>query len=229
MRSALHGGLRIRCARAPFIVFLFMLVFIGTVATAETVVLTNTGEEIQGSLTGLAPVIRLSVPPDVTFVGPAQAFDISTSTIRQITVDFPRVVVETADHVYVGPYSAFRGIDEKLVVHGLYADTPIDFASVRAISLQGDAIHPVPWEWLGDRFLSISLESPVATPPGAGVAEGVSTSPSTQTTQPQNWSDLYSSTTTPETQATSTSTTPWWIGLIVIGALAAVVYLFMNQ
>lgn len=211
-----------RCAGAPFIALLFLVFLIGTVATAQTVVLTNTGVEVQGSLSGLAPVIRLNIPAGVTFVGPAQAFDIPTSTIRQITVDFPRVVVETADRVYVGPYSAFQGIDKQLVVHEQYADYPIAFTSVRAISLQGGAIQPVPRTWLGNQFLVMPLESVAATQPGAGA---VTASPSAQ---PSNWSSLYQSAPAPAAQSTtSSSTTPWWMGLVLLGAVAVAVYLFL--
>jgi ferric-dicitrate binding protein FerR (iron transport regulator) len=37
--------------------------------------MTTTGETVQGNLNGISSVIRLSVPPPVTYVGPAQARD----------------------------------------------------------------------------------------------------------------------------------------------------------
>jgi len=231
MRSALHGATRIGRASAPFIVLLFVLFLVAVVGAAQPIVRTNTGAEYTGSLSGLAPVIRLNVPPGTTFVGPAQAFDIPLSSITQITVDFPRVVIETPAQVYVGPYSAYSGIQQKIEIHGMYDDTTVDFASVRAISLTGDAIHPVPHEWLGDGFLVISLQpKPILgakpAPTETVGTEGLVSTPSGETTEAQSWTDLYPPTTE---EQTATEATPWWIGLIVVAALAVVVYFFMNR
>jgi len=231
MRSALHGAARIARVSAPFILVLSVLFTTAAVGAAQPIVRTNTGAEYTGSLTGLAPVIRLNVPPGTTFVGPAQAFDIPLSSITQITVDFPRVVVETPARVYVGPYSAYAGIDQEIAIHGMYDDYTVDFSAIRAISLKGEAIHPVPHAWLGDQFLVISLQPKpmIGTAPAAietASTEGTIATPSGETTDAQSWADLYPPTTE---EQTTTEATPWWIGLIVVAALAVVVYFFMNR
>ena len=73
-------------------------------------VLTNEGKTLRGELGGIRSPIRLDVSAFAPSIGPDQAYDIPLAAVRQITIDFARVVVETADRVFIGPFSAFRGI-----------------------------------------------------------------------------------------------------------------------
>jgi len=127
----------------------------GATATQATV-LTNLGGVAVGTLAGLAPAIQLRAPDEVTVIGPMQQYDIPLSSIRQISVDFPRVVIETVTGVVIGPYSAFRGIDEVLTLRTSAGTTSIRIpvTSVRAIALHGSTLRAVPREWMGDHFLS---------------------------------------------------------------------------
>jgi hypothetical protein len=113
---------------------------------------TNGGHVLQGSLSGLAPTLRLEDPTPP--VGPAAQFDIPLAAIEQMWINFPRVVIETADHVIVGPYSAFAGIAQLLKITDAGNATEVPFAAVQAIAFNGAAFHPLPREWLGRDWLN---------------------------------------------------------------------------
>jgi len=121
--------------------------------TVSARILTTAGETAEGTLSGILPTIRLDAGELTNYVGPAQAFDIPREAIRQITLDFPRMVVETEDRVFVGPYSAYRGISELLTLQRGTEWLSVPTVSVRAIALHGYGFHPVAREWLANTFL----------------------------------------------------------------------------
>jgi len=214
-------------------------------------VLTNEGKTLRGELGGIRSPIRLDVSAFAPSIGPDQAYDIPLAAVRQITIDFARVVVETADRVFIGPLSAFRGIADGLTLrHGSQTfDLPI--ASLRAIALNGETLHPVPHEWLGDGFLVVPTVFPVPTVPmkphrESGLVPPFGTSALTAAT---THSALASSaiqpaaTLSPEPAVASTGAlpasyadlypmppvetqaeTPWWVGVLVLAAALGLLY-----
>jgi len=129
------------------------LVGLSMAGNAVTVaVKTNGGHVLQGTLSGLAPTLRLQDPTPP--VGPAAQFDIPLASIEQMWINFPRVVIETADHVIVGPYSAFAGIAQLLRIEEAGSVTEVPFAAVQAIAFNGAAFHALPREWLGRDWLN---------------------------------------------------------------------------
>ena len=205
------------------VVSVFLLLFllcVGTLGGAPATFMTTTGETVQGSLSGISSIIRLSVPPPVTYIGPAQAFDIDLSTIRQILIDFPRVVVETEDRVYIGPFSAFSGISQLLTLTDGRTTNSFSTASLRAIALHGESFHPLPREWMGDGFLSMpdaTTASPV-TMSMDSVRERVEEEYDA-VVPASTWNDLY-----PTTPPPLEETTPWWVGMLIVAGLVGLVY-----
>ncbi len=190
----------------------------------QATVLTNLGGVADGTLSGLADVIGLRAPDEVTVIGPMQQYDIPVSTILQITVDFPRLVIETETGVVIGPYSSFLGIGEVLTL-ATDADESvvrIPVTALRAIALNGRALKPVPREWMGDHFLS-EPEIVAAAPLQAATCEDcIITSPTT--TSDESDSTVVWNTITPETATEEPATFPWWIGILAVGLLVVVVY-----
>lgn len=190
----------------------------------QAVVLTSTGHVIEGSLSGLAAVIRLTAPESATFIGYGGQIDIPLEAIRQITLDFPRVVIETDARVVVGPFSTFRGIDELLRIQrgGDLYDLPTP--SVRAIALHGSPLRPVPREWLGSGYLDMP-EIVAATRPGpVSSSDRPAVPDAAEADFTPIWSDF-----TPTVPPAEAAETPWWVGLLIVAALIAVVYLLMGQ
>jgi len=186
----------------------------------SALILTTTGKQAEGSLTGILPTVRLDASSLTDYVGPAQAFDIPRARIRQITLDFPRMVVETDDRVYVGPFSAFTGISELLVLHHGQETLRLETSSVRAIALHGHPLHPVPREWLGSTFLVMPLAtaaSPLVTATGEAPR-----APSEPIVSPTG-EELY-----PEVPIESEQEGPWWLGLLIVAALIALVYFSLS-
>ena len=194
-----------------FVVFLFAI-SIGGGAIPATI-MTNTGTVMEGSILGLAPMIRL--------VGPARILEVPISSIKQITIDFPRVVIEAEDETLIGPLSAFSGIEEEIRLEGANgANLKIPFASLRAIALNGNPLHPVPREWLGDRFLTEPLvipSVPIGTEAGCESCSITSPGPSNET---PIWNTIHPILPPPETS----SELPWWLGLIGLAAILGVIY-----
>ncbi len=182
---------------------------------------TNAGQIIPGDLLGLTSPIRLDASAFGPSVGPDQAYDIPITGIRQITVDFPRVVVEAQDRVFIGPFSAFRGIAEELTLHHAGQDLPLYTAALRSIALNGEAIHPVPHEWLGDGFLSVPAILKV-TNPQASAPTGSTAVPSSSAGSP-TLEELYQ---LPPAQ--TTTETPWWVTLLLVAGVVVVGYLLLG-
>jgi len=120
----------------------------------EAQILTNQGRSIKGNLTGIYPIVQLD-PTDLTGNTLARRYEIPIAEVEQITVDFPRVIVETAERTYIGPFSAFHGIPQRLVVQEVEKPTELHTAALRAIAVGGTSIHPAPREWLNNSFLSV--------------------------------------------------------------------------
>ena len=184
--------------------------------TVSARILTTAGETTEGALSGILPTVRLDASELTNYVGPFQAFDIPRETIRQITLDFPRMVVETDDQVFVGPYSAYRGISELLVLQRGTGWLSVPTASVRAIALHGYGFHPVAREWLTNTFLVMPLATgrSALRLAGEGPAEQPRTSPAT-TAQAQVPTE-------PEEE------TAGWLGAVIVIALIALVFLSLN-
>jgi len=187
------------------------------------VLVTTTGRTTEGSLSGIAPVIRLLRPDEATVIGLAMPYDIHQAEIRQITIDFPRLVIETDDGVLIGPFSAFTGIDELLSLDRTgQLSLSVPLASVRAIALNGHPLHTVPRAWLGDTFLTM--------PPavvGTTLAEEVCDDCAISLPAPPSASadEVIWNGAVPIIPPDDTSReVPWWVGLL---GVAVLVVLFM--
>ena len=190
------------------------------------VILTNVGQVAEGSVTGIASVIRLLVIDGVTSIGPGPQFDVPLASIRQITLDFPRIVIETADRTLIGPYSSFRGIPQTVQF-----DRPgkpsvtIPTSSLRAIALNGHSLRPVPRVWLGDGHLSMP-EISAAAPFVATECENCAISlPRTDADADFTpiWNEL-----SPEYVPEEPAELPWWVGLLGVAALIVIAYLLTS-
>ena len=190
------------------------------------VILTNAGQVAEGSLTGIAPVIRLLETDGVTSIGPGRQFDVPLASIHQITIDFPRVVVETADRVLIGPFSSFRGIPQALRLdRGGEPDVTIPTSSLRAIALNGHSLRPVPRVWLGDGYLSMP-EIFGASPFVATECENCTIGlPRTDTDADLTpiWNGL-----SPAYVPEEPAELPWWVGLLGVAALVVIAYLLTS-
>ncbi len=194
----------------------------GATATQATV-LTNQGGVADGTLMGLALIIQLRAPDEVAVIGPMQQYNIPLSSIRQISLDFPRLVIETETGVVIGPYSAFQGINEVLTLttDSRTASIEIPVTSVRAIALHGNSLRAVPREWMGDHFLStpeIVSASPLLIDDCDDCTITILT-PSTSDSTPI-WNTI-----TPEMPLEEEAgELPWWVGVIGVGALIILFY-----
>lgn len=191
------------------------------------VILTNLGQVAEGSLTGIAPVIRLLATDGATSVGPGRQFDVPLSSIRQITLDFPRVVIETDDRTLIGPYSSFSGISEALqLARTGEPSVKIPVSSLRAIALNGHALRPVPRVWLGNGHLSMP-EITAAAPFVAAECADCTISqaqPDTDADLTPIWNGL-----TPTYVPEEPEALPWWVGLLGVAALLVVAFLLTTS
>lgn len=194
------------------------------VSATQATVLTNKGQIATGTLTGIGPVIRLSAPDEVSIIGPDRQFDVQLSSILQITLDFPRVVIEATDRVLIGPYSAFQGIDEALRLERSDGSlVTIPTTSLRAIAFAGHALRPVPREWMGDRYLSepeILAASPLTLETGC---DDCSITPPRIVINEDDtpiWNGLEPQVPVEEEPAGL----PWWLGLVVFGVVIAIAW-----
>lgn len=205
---------------------LISLLALGTAAT-EATVLTNLGGVADGTLTGIDPVIELRAPDEVTVIGPMQQYDLPLTSIRQISFDFPRLVIETETSVVIGPYSAFSGINELLELlpnSGSGGTIKIPVTALRAIAFHGRGLRAVPREWMGDHFLStpeivsaVPLLVDACDDCSITVPAPISSSTPVDTTPIWN-------TITPEIPVEEPAEFPWWMGVIGVGALVILFY-----
>jgi hypothetical protein len=210
-----------------------VLVGLSMAGSAVTVaVKTNGGHVLQGSLSGLAPTLRLEdpIPP----VGPAAQFDIPLAAIEQMWINFPRVVIETADHVIVGPYSAFAGIAQLLKITDAGNVTEVPFAAVQAIAFNGAAFHPLPREWLGRDWLNQRDYVVTTAAGGVGAVAAAAATEAQDVTQVVltplvDGGDevVWNGAATVEPAPTSSSgELPWWVLLIGVAIVVALFLFF---
>jgi hypothetical protein len=222
------GRNRKRMQITAFVAMMLLCSVAWTATGTQATVLTNLGGVAEGTLSGLGPLIQLRAPHGVQVTGPHQQFDLPLSRIRQITVDFPRVIIETLEDVIIAPYSAFLGIAEILTLTPGRAEETyrIPFTSVRAIALHGAALRPVPRQWMGDHFLS-EPEIAAARPLGIEICadcEVTTPTPSAVTPAPVDDSPVIWGAFTPEVPEEEPSF-PWWIGLVAVAVLLGVFFI----
>ena len=217
---------RARKAIVPLWVGILLVGCLGwSVWGIDAIVLTTNGQWIQGSVSGLAPAIRLAEPESITFVVPDAEYDIALADIRQITLDFPRVVIEAGDRVLVGPYSAFRGIDEVLRIDRERDAVELPTPSIRAIALHGNALHAVPREWLGDGFLDrpeILAATPLTVVQAA--ASEAETFPILGQSEEPDLTPVWNGAAPVMPPTETGSEIPWWVGLLAVAALVVIIY-----
>jgi len=206
-----------------------VLVGLSMAGSAVTVaVKTNGGHVLHGSLSGLGPTLRLQDPTPP--VGPAAQFDIPLASIEQMWVNFPRVVIETADHVIVGPYSAFAGIAQLLKIENAGNVTEVPFAAVQAIAFNGAAFHPLPREWLGRDWLNQRGYVVNKTVGTVGAAATVMQAVTEVVLTPlvDGGDEIVWSGATPAEPAPTSSSgqLPWWVLLIGV-AIVVALFLFL--
>ena len=202
----------LRCAKCvlTFPLILSIVLLLSFAAWGNLVEMT-TGAVLNGTTTGMAPLLRLQYSPHLSF-------DIPTASVVQMVIDFPRVIVETPERVYIGPYSAFSGIDDVLTLQQGDARRDLPFAAVRAIAFHGNPLHKVPRLWLDEGYLKTPTVLSIATP--AGKEEPAPVGVTEETTPPQTWGDLYQSPVTQQSEET-----PWWVLLLITAGLGVLVYL----
>ena len=214
------------------LIAILMSVVLGWVGGAvPATILTNVGQVADGTLTGLAPVLRLLATDGVRSIGPGPQFDIPLISIRQITIDFPRIVIESETQTWIGPYSAFRGIAQSLQLDRAGEPTvTIPTSSLRAIALNGHALRPVPRVWLGDGYLSMP-EIAGATPFAAEECEDCTITPPLLVTSVSSTDDSETiwNGYTPEYIPEEPQELPWWVGLIGVAALVVVATLLTSS
>lgn len=182
--------------------------FGGGVSQVET----TTGSVFDGTVLGIAPLLRLDYSAHTSF-------DIPLSSIEQIVIDFPRVVIETPTRVYIGPYSAFSGVDDVITVQQEGTKRDIPFAALRAIALNGHSFHEVPRTWLKDGYLKLPAVLDLAPAPKQDKSS-VPAVTADEKTPAQTWDELYQTPTMPQQEET-----PWWILLLITAGLGVLVYL----
>jgi hypothetical protein len=217
---------RIRCAGIA------LAICVGLVVSASgvpAIVLTNTGERAEGALIGLAPTLRLQRPFDVPFVGPDMQFDVPLSSILQITLDFPRVIIETAARTLIGPFSAISGLPEVLNLDlGGSGTREFATAALRAIALNGSGLRSVPREWMGSGFLTepeVTVSSAITDAACGDCAITTSTISGTDAGDTPIWNTI-----TPSFQPEEpASAIPWWVGLLGVAGLVGLFYILSTS
>jgi hypothetical protein len=205
-----------------------VLVGLSMAGNAVTVaVKTNGGHVLQGALSGLGPTLRLQDPTPP--VGPAAQFDIPLAAIEQMWINFPRVVIETTDHVIVGPYSAFAGIAQLLKIENAGSVTEVPFAAIQAIAFNGAAFHALPREWLGRDWLNqrnyVVNKTAGAVGEAAAVAEAetqVVLTPLVDGGDEVVWNGAA----LVEPAAAASGELPWWVLLVGVAVVVAL-FLFL--
>ena len=201
-----------RTANHVLAFLLLSIVSLVVLGSGATMVETTTGSVLNGTMTGIAPLLCLNYSPHMSF-------DIPFSSVVQIIIDFPRVVVETATRIYIGPYSAFSGIDDVISLQQGDTKRDVPFASIRAIAPNGHSFHDTPRIWLKDGYLKLPA---VLNAQGATerVEPTVRSQPVKTTQAAQTWDELYQTPTMSQKEET-----PWWVLLLITAGLGVLVYL----
>ena len=202
---------------------LFILAGAGWAANGQATVLTTNGHEIMGAVTGIGATPRLNLVPAA---GPIRVFDIPRSAIRQIIIDFPRLIVETRDKVFIGPFSDFTGIDEEITVHAGNDQITVPLAGLRAIALNGTTVHPTPRVWVGTGFLTqpVILVSSPASRKSVGQVSTPASSPTTE--HPINWAKINPNPVLPPPEPQGAS---WWAGVLALIGVIGLVYFSLTM
>ena len=197
-----------------------------TVSGVPAVILTNVGQTAEGSLAGIAPVVRLLATDGAASIGPDRPFDVPLGSIRQITLDFPRIVIETADRTLIGAFSSFEGISEALQFDRAgEPSVTIPTTSLRAIALNGHPLRPVPRVWLTTGYLSMP-EITGASPFVAAECEDCTIGPPRMDAGADLtpiWNEL-----SPGYVPEEPEELPWWVGLLGVAALIVFVTLLTS-
>ena len=188
------------------------IVSLAAFGAGASLVETTTGSVISGSITGISPNLRLDFSPHANF-------DIPLSSVVQMVIDFPRIIVETTTRVYIGPYSAFSGIDDVVTIQQDGSKRDIPFAALRAIALNGHSFHAIPRTWLEDGFLTLPVVLSVSPASEQEASSAVVAMPESGISA-QTWDELYQIPTIPQE-----AETPWWLLLLIITGLGVLVYL----
>jgi len=222
VKEIMQNGVRSRALSCWLLATVCILAAAVSAAAVPALVRTNAGLVFQGGLSGLAPTLRLADP--FSRVGPAAQYDIPLSSILQISVDFPRIVVETDDRVYIGPYSAFSGIGDVLRIDERGAATAIFTTTLSAVALNGQSFRPLPREWLGRGWLGpgvFVLDKTSAAAEPAPTPSRTIASVAGQGDEDIIWGAL----TPTETPAEEPAGLPGWLGLVAVAALVALLLL----
>ena len=191
-----------------------------TASAVPVTVLTNQGELIRGTLDGLSQILRLNRPADQPFVGPDKQFDVPLEVIRQITFDFPRVIVETVAGTLIGPYSAFSGIGELLHLDTGSGTMDLATTALRAIALNGNSLRQVPREWMPNEFLvdpNVFRTRTLSSTPCDGCSTTPAQTPASEPAEDEQAADEDVGADGADAPAAGV---PWWILLVVGGVVA---------
>ena len=195
-------------------------------------VLTSTGQIADGLLSGLGPVLRLLRPEGTEHVGPDAIFDIPLESIIQISIDFPRVIVETETDALIGPYSAFLGIGEYLKLdRGTAGPIELPTSALRAIALHGHSLRSVPRAWTGMGFLTepeIFGATPLVDTECDTCTISVSRSRSADEDSfvaVDDGDELVYSMTPTVLPESDDSGIPWWVGLLGVAGIIGLFYI----
>ena len=217
-------------ARRGILVLLLCAVWCLAANGVPATVLTTTGEIADGLLSGLGPVLRLLRPEGTEHVGPDAIFDVPLDSIIQISLDFPRIIVETETDTLIGPYSAFLGIGEYLKLdRGTAGPIELPTSSLRAIALHGHSLRAVPREWTGMGFLTepeILGARPLVDTECDTCSISLSSSSEDDFVSSDGGDELVFNTITPNLPPESTeSGIPWWVGLLGVAGIIGLFYI----
>jgi len=191
--------------------------------------LTNSGDTFDGTFSGVGATLRLEIAPPIVNCVPIQIYKIPVGSIRQITIDFPRVVVEADDTVYIGPYAAFKGIPEIVGVRQDDLKEEIPITTVRAMTFGDAAFRAPPRVWMRDGFLVMSLTAAPAVTgyPTRAAAPSFASTPyepderEIRLTAP--WEETYAPITT------TTRETPDWVVPVILGAAVVLILYLLSS
>jgi len=223
--------MRTRQLRTMMVVLATCAILSAPAGAIPAVVLTNTGQVAEGSLGGLSSILRLIRPDERGLVGPDGQFDVPLSAIRQITLDFPRIIVETATRTLIGPFSAFLGIPETVTLDRAGSGAfELATSSLRAIALNGASLRPVPREWMGAEFLTEPsvLGASVGSALASAACEDCSIASPSDETAADGDRPIWSLTPTLLPEG-GDGEIPWWVGLLGVAAVVGVLFLLSSS
>ncbi|MFC2078224.1 hypothetical protein ACFLTM_05390 [Candidatus Bipolaricaulota bacterium] len=217
---------QVRCAIVALLACAGLFLTAGAI---PAVVLTNTGQVADGSLSGLGPILRLVRPTERPLVGPDVQFDVPLSSILQITLDFPRVIIETATRTLIGPFSAILGIPEMLRLDRSGSESyDLPTTSLRAIALNGASLRRVPREWTVSEFLT-RPKVVAASPLTDTICDDCSIAAPPIGQYPGSDDPIWNTITPTLPPETDRGELPWWVGLLGVAGVMVVLYLMTGS